>query len=541
MRQLQNAARLWRTVKYLRAVQIYRRFWFRLVRPHPDLSPAPNLRKQLNRWKVPARRLRSLVNPETFRLLNEVGRLDELGWDNPKKTKLWRYNQHYFDDLNAEAAAERIEWHKALISTWISANSPGRGTGWESYPTSIRIVNWIKWALYGNMLTDVARESLATQTRWLAKRLEWHLLGNHLFANAKALVFAGLFFDGEEADGWLERGWRILKRQIPEQILSDGGQFELSPMYHALAVEDLLDLQNLAQTFDRNDFAQSCSGLIMPMLTWLRAMSHPDGGIAFFNDAAFGVAPDNTELEAYARRLGFEASEPLGPVSHLEDSGYVRLAAGPFVLIADFAKIGPAYLPGHAHADSLSVELSLAGQRVFVNSGTSEYGAGPERQRQRGTAAHNTVAVSGQDSSEVWAGFRVGRRAQPFGETVFHHGGVLRAQCSHDGYRYLPGRPTVTRSIELTERQLTIVDRVSGGSPSEARYHLHPSITIVLRGDYGALLELPGGERFEIEIQGQPLRVDATTWHAQFGIIIPNSCMVVPLLDGQATLAVKKI
>ena len=47
-----------------------------------------------------------------------------------------------------------------------------------------------------------------------------------------------------------------------------------------------------------------------------------------------------------------------------------------------------------------------------MNSGTSEYGLGEERQRQRGTAAHNTVVIDGENSSEVWAGFRVARRAR---------------------------------------------------------------------------------------------------------------------------------
>jgi len=58
------------------------------------------------------------------------------------------------------------------------------------------VVNWIKWHLSGNCLPDEALHSLAVQTRYLFKKLEFHLLGNHLFANAKALIFSGLFFSG---------------------------------------------------------------------------------------------------------------------------------------------------------------------------------------------------------------------------------------------------------------------------------------------------------------------------------------------------------
>ena len=45
----------------------------------------------------------------------------------------------------------------------------------------------------------------------------------------------------------------------------------------------------------------------------------------------------------------------------------------PFVAIFDAAEIGPAYLPGHGHADTLSLEVSIDGQRLVTNSGTSTY------------------------------------------------------------------------------------------------------------------------------------------------------------------------
>jgi uncharacterized heparinase superfamily protein len=92
-------------------------------------------------------------------------------------------------------------------------------------------------------------DSLAVQVRWLRRRLEWHLLSNHLFANAKALMFGGAFFDGPEAGDWREGGLRILAREVPEQVLPDGGHFERSPMYHAILLEDMLDLLNLSRAF----------------------------------------------------------------------------------------------------------------------------------------------------------------------------------------------------------------------------------------------------------------------------------------------------
>src|SRR5690606_4238812 len=123
----------------------------------------------------------------------------------------------------------------------------------------------------------------------------------------------------------------------------------------------------------------------------------------------------------------------------------VRMAAGAAVMIADVGRVGPDYLPGHAHADTLSFELSLHGRRVLVNGGTSTYEAGPLRLRQRGTAMHNALEVDGQDSSEVWSSFRVARRALPMNIRWADEGSVLVLEGSHHGYWRLPGKVVHSR------------------------------------------------------------------------------------------------
>ena len=530
--------RLWRTVRHLKPVQVYGRLWFRMVRPRPDLSPPPNIRALSGTWITPATRRASLVSPGEFSFIGQTGTLDEVGWDGSERNKLWRYNQHYFDDLNAEGAVERTAWHQALLEDWVQRNPPGQGTGWEPYPTSLRIVNWVKWALAGHELPSACRHSLAVQARWLMRRLEHHLQGNHLFANAKALVFAGLFFKGDEAESWLRRGESILLRQFPEQILPDGGHFELSTMYHALALEDVLDLINLFTVSGVEEPLSEIAKAVVPdMLRWLNTMCHPDGQIAFFNDAAFGITPDPVDLLAYAKRLGFPAPKKTENLTWLPDSGYVRLESGPAVLLADLARIGPDYLPGHAHADTLSFELSLFGRRVVVNSGTSEYGSGPERLRQRGTSAHSTVTVAGQNSSEVWGGFRVARRARPF--DVF----VPRASSksitiagSHDGYHRLHRAPTHRRIWTLGSDSLVIEDRVTPPVDAEARYLLAPGLRLSLTSGGAGIITLETGHTVQWSASGGGVRIEEASWHPEFGQTIPTKCLVVPLENGEASL-----
>ncbi len=79
-----------------------------------------------------------------MRFLGEEHDLADTGWDDPAIALLWRYNQHYFDDLNATGAPARRARHDALIQRWCGENPPGHGTAWAPYPTSLRIVNWIK-------------------------------------------------------------------------------------------------------------------------------------------------------------------------------------------------------------------------------------------------------------------------------------------------------------------------------------------------------------------------------------------------------------
>ncbi|MCP4408680.1 MAG: heparinase, partial [Gammaproteobacteria bacterium] len=150
-----QALRLWNTLRYLKPVQIYGRIWRNVYTPRADLQPAPALcPHNLKAWKHPATRHASLLDGNRFSFLGQTHALHDIGWDNPNIDKLWRYNLHYFDDLNAKGAEARRDWHVRLIVDWIQNNPPGKGTGWEPYPTSLRIVNWIKWALAGNELPD---------------------------------------------------------------------------------------------------------------------------------------------------------------------------------------------------------------------------------------------------------------------------------------------------------------------------------------------------------------------------------------------------
>ncbi len=552
--------RYWETLRRLKPVQFYGRFWFNMYRPRVTvLARTQSLRVPRGEWHIPVARGASMLRQTQFRFLNQThSLLAQDGWNDAALEKLWLYNLHYFDDLNAQGAAERYEWHCELIMRWIAENPPSKGNGWEPYPTSLRIVNWVKWLAKGNPAVPGMLEILTMQAAWLAGRLERHLLGNHLFANAKALVFAGLYFEGPQAASWLDTGLKIITNELPEQVLADGGNFERSPMYHAIFLEDVLDLINVVNCWSglEVDNWRETAGR---MLAWLAAMTHPDGEIALFNDAAFGVAPSLAELMVYAKRLGVaispqyldhcssdlitlrstdvesKKSKKMPALLHLSASGYVRLQKQDALALLDVAPIGPDYLPGHAHADTLSFELSVFGQRVVVNGGTSRYGVGPERLRERGTAAHSTVEVAGQNSSEVWGGFRVARRAYPFDLQLQDQAERLLVACSHDGYKRLSGAPVHRREWVLDTGCLQVADTVRGGDHSAvARYIVHPGVKVTAAYNNIWELTLASGHNLRVFVEEGKGRLEPASYAPEFGIVFPTQCLAVELTQGKA-------
>jgi len=527
-----DIVKYWNTIRYLRFIQIVGQLQHRLKiwSTRICLSEIEDLSEVEGAWLHPASRHQSMLGSYEFVFLSETHKLvDKDSWNDPNLAKLWLYNLHYFDDLNAVGAEQRYIWHSNLIDRWIKENAIGSGNGWEPYPLSLRIVNWVKWSLADNELESSWLYSLTLQVRYLSRNLETHLLGNHLFANAKALIFAGLFFGGKESESWYQTGLKIVERELSEQVLNDGGNFELSTMYHMIFLEDLLDLVNIHRAYNR-ELSIEVEGVISTMFDWLDAMCHPDGEISFFNDAAIGITPSVEELHNYRDRLLLSglSTNDVHNLINLEESGYSRVVIGEAVALIDCASIGPDYIPGHAHADTLSFELSVFGQRVIVNSGTSIYGVGKERLRQRGTAAHSTVVIDGVDSSEVWGGFRVSRRARVFNSKHYDQKEKIELSACHDGYCRLSGQPVHCRKWQFSKNSLLIEDQVTGDDMHEVDvvFPLHPKVEIA-DIDEGKVFLNVSGKQVEINFDGVgSFYVNKSTYHPNFGISIENNQLI---------------
>src|SRR4051812_3447183 len=120
--RLGNASRLFRTVRHLRAGQVLNRISRRFS---PSAAapgrPAPASCSPQLQWKNCSGRRAGMLSPTRFRFVGHEAELNSAAdWNSPSLPKLWLYNLHYFDDLRAEHAAERTQWHRDLIGRWLA-------------------------------------------------------------------------------------------------------------------------------------------------------------------------------------------------------------------------------------------------------------------------------------------------------------------------------------------------------------------------------------------------------------------------------------
>lgn len=476
---------------------------------------------------------RESVGPVSFTFLNRTltttdGALD---WLPVGESRLWVYNLHYFNYLR-EPERRDME-RRALIQDWICANPRGAGAGWEPYPTSLRLVNWCRWALLNpNQLTPAIQRSAVEQAIWLRRHLEKHILANHYFENLKALVFAGATLEHPLANSWLEYARSALAMQLREQFLADGGHYERSPSYHCLLIDGLLDLVELEQ-WRPASLTKPLSDVVRERaergIGLLSGIEMPTDRYPLFNDSAFDSAPVPGEIYARARQLGLSWKHAARHrVIEYRDFGVYGLHnAVRDALAIKCGAVGPDYQPGHTHCDLLSFEWYVAGRPIVVDTGVYEYEPGAMRRYVRSTAAHNTVAVDDAEQSEIWGEFRVGRRARVVAADIealpngIRFDGEIKAFPQRGWVHH---RRRINAWRDAAGAQLTVEDDLRGRGQSclRSRVLLHPEIEVVHHADLEWTLYRDGlvvgaltvGEGLEVEIASAP-------YCPEFGLRLP--------------------
>jgi len=222
-----------------------------------------------------------------FRFLNEefdVG--DPTDWSPGDQSLLWRFHLHYFDWAPRLAAEGRIEELNRQIDSWIAQNPVGRQPAWHPYPTSLRIVNWVRAVQL--MAPESRRTSWITslwrQAAFLESHLEFHLGANHLVENAFGLLVAGLFFEGPVARRWFTLGAGLLTDELDKQVLPDGDHCERSLSYHLRIHLVYREAIALLKANGRH-VPPTLSGVHERMSKFTADVRHLDGNVPLFHDS----------------------------------------------------------------------------------------------------------------------------------------------------------------------------------------------------------------------------------------------------------------
>ena len=458
------------SIKYLKTKQIYYRLYYFFKKIVFKNKTYKQITFNYNPiiWKDSVLNYTSFNKKEmTFNFLNILHTYNnKIDWNYQGHGKLWIYNLNYFDFINQEKISK--EDSLFLIKDFISKKQLLLDAN-EPYPVSLRCLNWVKFLSKNKINNSLIDKIIYNDFIFLSKNLEYHLLGNHLLENAFSLLFGSYYFQNEKL---YDISKELLKKELDEQILNDGSHFELSPMYHQTIFYRLLDSINLIRlnkSWKSNDLLIFLKQKASLMYSWLQNITYQNGDIPMVNDSTYNISPSSKKLFSYAEKLKIPNA-----MQFLSDSGYRKINTNKFELFLDIGEIGPDYQPGHSHCDTFSFELCVNKLPFIVDKGISTYEKNLKRHNQRSTESHNVVKINNKEQSEVWGGFRVGRRARII--SLIEKDFYISAQ--HDGYK--SEGIIHERNFRWKNDQILIEDSLGKSSKNQAKafFHFHSSIDL---------------------------------------------------------------
>ena len=406
------------------------------------------------------------------------------------KKVIWELNRHqYFSTLGQaywltgdEKYATTFVEH---IESWMDGNPPKLGVNWvSSLELAFRSISWI-WAIY--FFRDSRRftpELLVRLLKYLylqGRHIETYLStyyspNTHLTGEALGLYYLGTFLpELEDAPRWKEAGYRILMNALDFQVRADGTYCEQSSHYLRYTIDFYCNLLILLRL--------ECAAVDPKLITKLNhlfdfllhitqpncsspSLGDDDGGRLLQLDgyavtdlrpafALGAVLLDRSDLKYIAGSAGpeilwllgadevdkfdrLEVTEPASRMAAFTDGGFYAVRSD-WTRNADALLIncGPfGFLNGgHSHAHTLSFLLTVAGEPIFVDSGTYNYTSEPQaRDYFRSSAAHNCLTVNGESSSVTGGPFSWKSTASARLLELHETDVGLKFKGSHDGF-----------------------------------------------------------------------------------------------------------
>lgn len=461
----------------------------------------------------------SAILAGVFRFGGQAAAADAHGAPNWRAGSIvWQDALHGFDwlrDLRAVGGDTARRRARALVLSWLDHNGSWNAQTWAPEVLGARIAAWIGLHdFYCASADDEFRaavfDSLARQVKHLTRVVPGALDGKALVTAAKGLVYGGFCLPEHERVG--QDALKLLERELPRQILPDGGHVERCPSVQLRILRDLIDMRSVLRTA-RADVPEALQHAIDRMTPALRFFRHGDGGLALFNggreeDAAL---VDTVLAQADAR------GRPLKSAPH---TGFERLIAGRTMVLMDTGVPPVTGLDATAHAGTLSLEMSVGKERLIVNCGAHPVKTGPWRAALAGTAAHSTVVLAETNSSEVMEQGGLGRRPSHVGCERQENDGAVLVVATHNGYSrnfgYLHRRRVYLAENGEDLRGEDMLEPVIGATPEPRpftiRFHLHPAVQATLVQGGQVQLKLPSGAAWRLRASGATLELEESIY-----------------------------
>jgi len=476
---------------------------------------------------------------------------------------------------------------RAVLERWIDANPCAWGVNWAcTMEPAMRVFTWV-W-LYRVLAEAPSWHDREFRIRFL-RALYLHLQfirqnleisdinGNHLIADAAALVAGGAFFGSGKPRQWLGVGWRLLNREIQVQVFPDGVDFEGSIPYHRLVAE-LLFYAAAAIEEDGDTVPPPFRDNLSRMADYISAYTRPDGQAPVFGDAddarvlplgGQGIndhrylpnliwarwAPDKLTMDwrlSASECLWWWGAAPEVTASPANAGSAAFPSGGNFILRAgddyvfmDCGPLGLADRGGHGHNDCLSFEAVLKGCSLIVDPGCYVYTADYRMRNQfRSTAVHNTPQIAWEEINRFIAPKNLWFMhcdAQPElrmwkddDEWTFFQGG-------HTGYQRLSPPVKVIRTLVLNKKLHAIgwEDALVPSAMHAMRVPLQLASSVRLdhKGENWIRL-FAEGEAFVMEWNPEEnwrMSIEEGMVAPSYGILLANICLVWIRVPGSSS------
>jgi hypothetical protein len=240
--------------------------------------------------------------------------------------------------------------------------------------------------------------------------------GNHLTMAMSGLYCAGaLFPECREAKGWRTTAVERLTPEAMRQFLPDGAQYELTPGYHNVALENFLKIVDVARiTGHQDEIPAALTSCVEKAYDYMLGLMTPDRSLPMFNDSwgvsanyiyqkAVKLFPERADFR-WALTNGQEGKAPAFTSCFFDWAGFAVMRSGwgrtdNYLVF----RAGPAGT-GHSHNSALDVVLWAWGRRLLLDNGGGSYEKSKWRDWSISTQSHNCVVVDGlgQNVPEQW-------------------------------------------------------------------------------------------------------------------------------------------